>query len=107
MSTSGLKSTRLVRSKLSNSDFPYRARYSGLSLSKNCLILTAVVSAEVENLNVELKKSKEEAAEQKAAAKRAAAEVTTVKIVSDKHEARVAEVQQELKYAVTKCEDLE
>ena len=31
----------------------------------------------------------------------------TVKTVSDKHKARVTEVQQELKDAVSKCEDLE
>ena len=38
---------------------------------------------------------------------RATAELSTVKTVSDKHEARVAEVQKELKDAVTKCENLE
>ena len=45
--------------------------------------------------------------EQKAAAKKAAAELAMVKTVSQKHEARVSEVQQELKDAVTKCEVLE
>ena len=48
-----------------------------------------------------MKKAKE------AAADRAAAELKTVKTITEKHHARVAEVQQELKDAVTKCEDLE
>ena len=56
---------------------------------------------EVEGLRAELKKAKE------AAVERAAAELKSAKTVSEKHEARVAEVQQELKDAVTKCEDLE
>nr|XP_040243901.1 stress response protein NST1-like [Aegilops tauschii subsp. strangulata] len=66
-----------------------------------------VVTAEVENLKAELEKAKQEIAEQKAAAKQAAANLSVVKTISDKHEARVAEVQQELKDAVTKCEGLE
>ena len=36
-----------------------------------------------------------------------AAEIALVKTEREKHEARVAEVQQELKDAITKCEDLE
>jgi hypothetical protein len=67
----------------------------------------AAAAAEVEGLRVEPKKAKDAAAEQKAVADRAAAELKTVKTVSEKHEARVAEVQQELKDAITKCEDLE
>ena len=69
--------------------------------------MIAAVAMEVENLKAELQKARQETTEQRAAAERAAAELTTVKTVSDKHEARVAEVQQELKDAVTKCEDLE
>ena len=63
--------------------------------------------AEVENLGAELRKEKANAVEQKAAAERAAAKLTLVKNDSEKHEARVAKVQQELKDAITKCEDLE
>nr|XP_020187724.1 uncharacterized protein DDB_G0286299-like [Aegilops tauschii subsp. strangulata] len=63
--------------------------------------------AEVESLKAELLQAKKEAAEQKAAAEQAAAELTLVKTEHENHEARVAEVQQELKDAITKCEELE
>nr|XP_020192363.1 cilia- and flagella-associated protein 58-like [Aegilops tauschii subsp. strangulata] len=79
----------------------------GLTLSKDCLTMTTAVAADVVNLKAELEKAKQEAVERKAATERAAAELSIVKTVSDKHEARVAEVQQELKDAITKCEDLE
>ena len=65
------------------------------------------MAAEVERLKAELEKVRQEAADEKAAAKRAAAELSTLKTVSDKHEARVGEVQLELKDASTKCEALE
>ena len=45
---------------------------------------------------VELLKAKKEADEQKAAADQAAAELKMVKIMSEKHKDRAAEVQQEL-----------
>ena len=68
--------------------------------------MTTAVFTKVEN-KAKLKKVKQEAAEQKATVERATAKLLTVKTISDKHEARVAEVQQELKGAITKCEDLE
>lgn len=61
----------------------------------------------MENLKAELKNAHQEAAKQKAAAEKAATELAAVKTASQKHEARVAEVQQELKDAITKCEALE
>ena len=69
--------------------------------------MNVAITAEVKNLKAEPKKAKQDAAERKAVAERAAVELSTVKTVSDKHEARVAEVQQELKDAITKCEDPE
>ena len=69
------------------------------------MVIAAV--GEVEGLKDELRKAKEEAAEQKATTERATAELTCVKTVSEKHKARVAEVQQELRDDVTKCEGLE
>jgi hypothetical protein len=50
---------------------------------------------------------KQKAAEEMAAAEQAAAMLSTLKAASAKHEARVEEVQQELKDAGTKCEALE
>jgi hypothetical protein len=61
----------------------------------------------VENLRAVLRTAQLEAAEQKSAAEQAAAELNAVKAASEKHEARVLEVQQELGDAVTKCEALE
>ena len=70
--------------------------------------MTAAATIEVENLKAEQKKAQLEAAEQKAVAEQAAAELATVRTASQKHEARVSKVQQELKEdAVTKCEALE
>ncbi|KAM3411689.1 hypothetical protein ACQJBY_003390 [Aegilops geniculata] len=62
---------------------------------------------EVASLKAELLHAKKEVAKQKAAAEQAATELTLVKTKRENHEARVAEVQQELKDAITKCEDLE
>ena len=68
----------------------------------------AAAATEVEGLKAKLKKAKEAATEEKAvAAERVAAKLKPLKTMSGKHEVRVAEVQQELKDAVTKCEDLE
>ena len=44
---------------------------------------------------------------EKAAAKEAATALSALRATSDKHEARVEEIQQELKDAGQKCEDLE
>nr|XP_040251782.1 uncharacterized protein LOC120968852 [Aegilops tauschii subsp. strangulata] len=65
------------------------------------------VAAEVENLKAELRKALQEAAKQKVAAEQLVTELAMVKTTSQKHEAGVAEVQQDVKDAVTKCEDLE
>ena len=64
-------------------------------------IITAFVAVEVENPKAKLKKAREETIGQKATAERATAELKTVKTLSEKPEARVAEVQQELKDAIT------
>ena len=45
----------------------------------------------IEKLKAELEKAKQEAADHRMAAKRAAAELSSLKAVSDKHEARVAQ----------------
>jgi chromosome segregation ATPase len=79
-------------------DFLSWAKYSILSLSKRWFAAAAV---EINGLKAELLKAKKEATEQ------AAAELSLVKTEHEKHEARVDEVQQELKDAITKCEDLE
>jgi chromosome segregation ATPase len=78
-----------------------------VSLRKNYECKIAAVSAEVENLKAELEKARQEAAKQRVAAEQRAAELLSVKTASDKHEARLAEVQQELQDAITKCEGLE
>jgi hypothetical protein len=68
--------------------------------------MTTAAAAEVENLKAKLRKAQLEAVEQKAAAEQSAAELAAVRTASQKHEAKVSEVQQELKDAVTKCEVL-
>jgi hypothetical protein len=69
--------------------------------------MTTPAIVEVENLKATLRTAQLEAAEQRSAAEQPAAELAMVKTASQKHEARVAEVQQELADAVTKCEALE
>ena len=69
--------------------------------------LTAAAAAEVEGLKAALKKAEDEVAEKKAAAEKVVVELEKAKTVGEKHEARVAEVQVELKDAIMKCEDLE
>ena len=69
--------------------------------------MTAAAAAEVEGLKAALKKAEAEAAKKKAAAEKAMAELEKAKMTGEKHEARVTEVQVELKNVVTKCEALE
>ena len=104
LSTSGLTKhkVRLFKTQ-SLACFVLRRVFSIIPMQE----MIATVTAEVEGLKVEPRKAKAEAAELKAADEQAAAELTLVITDRDKHEARVAEVQQELKDGVTKCEDLE
>jgi len=64
-------------------------------------------AAEVETLKSSLAQAKEEAKENKAAANKAAAELKTEQVARHQHEERVAEVEQQLKGAIDKCEALE
>ena len=66
-----------------------------------------VGAAEVETLKGALAQAKKEAEANKAAADKAAAELKTEQAARRQHEARVAEVEQELKDAISKCETLE
>ena len=66
-----------------------------------------VCAAEVEILKGALAQAQKEAKENKAAADKAAAELETEQAARRQHEARVAEVEQELKDAISKCETLE
>ena len=70
------------------------------------VIASTASAAEVERLKAELQKMKQEAEEKKTAAEQAAAVLSTLEAASSKHEARVEEVQQELKDAGTKCKVL-
>jgi hypothetical protein len=69
--------------------------------------MCAVGAAEVETLKSALAQAKEEAKANKAAADKAAAELKTEQDARRQHEDRVAEVEQELKDAIRKCEALE
>ena len=69
--------------------------------------MSIVGAAEVETLKGALAQSKKEAKANKAAADKAAAELKTEQDARRQHEARVAEVKQELKDAISKCEGLE
>ena len=64
-------------------------------------------AAEVETLKGALAQAKEEAKANKAAADKAAAELKAEQVARRQHEERVAEVEQELKDAISKCETLE
>nr|XP_040249487.1 neurofilament medium polypeptide-like [Aegilops tauschii subsp. strangulata] len=63
--------------------------------------------AEVETLKGALAQAKKESKANKAAADKAAAELKTEQAARRQHEARVAEVEQELKDAIVRCEGLE
>ena len=64
-------------------------------------------AAEVETLKGALAQAKKEAEANKAAADKAAAELKTEQAARRQLKARVAEVEQELKDAISKCETLE
>nr|XP_020181257.1 endonuclease MutS2-like [Aegilops tauschii subsp. strangulata] len=68
---------------------------------------TQVGAAEVETLRGALAQAKKQAEANKAAADKAPAELKTEQAARRQHEARVAEVELELKYAIGKCEALE
>ena len=63
--------------------------------------------AEVATLKGALAQAKKEAEANKAAADKATTELNTEQDARSQHKARVAEVEQELKDAILKCEDLE
>ena len=69
--------------------------------------MSIVGAAEVETLKGALAQAQKEAKANKAAADKAAAELKTEQAARRQHEARVAEVEQELKDAISKCETLE
>ena len=64
-------------------------------------------AAEVETFKGALSQAKKEAGANKAAADKAAAELEAEQVARRQHEAWVAEVEQELKDAISKCETLE
>ena len=66
-----------------------------------------VGAAEVKTLRGALAQAKKEAEANKVATDKAAAELKTEQAARRQHEARVAEVKQELKDAILKCEELE
>nr|XP_020147086.1 tropomyosin-like [Aegilops tauschii subsp. strangulata] len=68
---------------------------------------TQAGSTEVETLKGALAQAKKEAEVNKVAADKAAAELEAEQVARHRHEARVAEVEQELKDAIRKCETLE
>ena len=69
--------------------------------------MSAVGATEVETLKSTLAQAKEEEKANKAAADIVAAELKTEQVTRRQHEERVAEVEQELKDAIGKCEALE
>jgi hypothetical protein len=71
------------------------------------LIIITAGAAEVETLKSALAQAKKEAEANKAAADKAATVLKTEKNACHQHEAWVAEVEQELKDAISKCETLE
>ena len=68
------------------------------------VIMITVGAAEVESLKSTLAQAQKEAKVNKAAADKAAKELEAEQTARRKHEARVGEVEQELKDAITKCE---
>ena len=71
------------------------------------MIIIIAGAAEVETLKGALAQAKKEAEASKAAADKAAAELEAEQVGRRQHEAWVAEVEQELKDAISKCETLE
>nr|XP_040243945.1 tropomyosin-like [Aegilops tauschii subsp. strangulata] len=68
---------------------------------------TQASATEVETLKGALAQAKKEAEANKAAADKAASKLEAEQVARRRHEARVAEVEQELKDAICKCETLE
>ena len=64
-------------------------------------------AAEVETLKDALAQAKKEVEANKATTDKAVAELKTERAARRQHEARVAEIEQELKDAILKCEGLE
>ena len=71
------------------------------------MIMIVASAAEVETLKGSLAQAKKEAEANKAAADKATTELNTEQDARSQHKARVAEVEQELKDAILKCEGLE
>ena len=75
--------------------------------SLDFVIMITVGAAEVESLKGALAQAKKEAEANKVDADKAAKELEAEQTARRQHEARVAEVEQELKDTITKCESLE
>ena len=71
------------------------------------MIMIAGRAAEVEALKGALAQAKEQARASKVAADNATADLKTEQVARRQHEERVAEVEQELKDTISKCETLE
>ena len=71
------------------------------------LSVPAVGADEVESLKSTLAEAKKEAEGSKEAADKAAKDLEVEQTTHRRHEARVGEVEQELKDVITKCESLE
>ena len=76
-------------------------------LTKCFVFMGTVGAAEVETLKGALAQAQKEGNANKAAADKAVAELKTEQAARRQHEARVAEIEQELKDAILKCEGLE
>ena len=79
----------------------------GLKLTKNVMNMFVVVIDEVESLKSALAEAKKEAEVTKATTDKAAKYLEEEQTTRRLHEARVGEVEQELKDAINKCESLE
>ena len=71
------------------------------------MVMMVGSAAEVESRKSALAQAKEEAKASKAAADKVAAELKTEQVTCRQHGERVAEVEQDLKDAISKCETLE
>ena len=78
-----------------------------MKLTKNVMNILAVGAADVESLKSALAKAKKEAEASKVAADRATMALEEEQTTHRKHEARVKEIEQELKDAIARCESLE
>ena len=70
------------------------------------MTILIVGAAEVESLKSALAQAKKEAEVSKAASDKAAKELEVERTAREQHEARVGEVEHELKDAIAKCESL-